>query len=791
MKIVSRKIKFISHESLIFSPIIMFFSSTAKNILGMNARNLEYISKYNSKKHKRFADDKIFTKDFLSSRGIGVAKLYHHIKDYEHLTPKFFDNLPSSFVIKPNRGFGGGGITVITERKKNNWITPSDKKLSEADLFRRCTEILEGKYSISGSSDSIIFEERLEPHPDFNQLTDVGLPDVRVIAFNNVPIMAMTRIPNIESEGKANMELGAYGLGIDIGSGKTTGAAYFSQYTKRLPGGISAVGFQIPHWEEILHTVSKIQIITGIGYLGIDLVITKNKVAVLELNARAGLKIQVANRTPQKARLRKVADLKVLTPEDGVQIAKTLFSEKLSLTQVETNKTIIGAKENIILNTHPPQSLVAKIDLHAEENKINPKFVEPNTSLIDITLAGQRLKLPTKTGRTIGADITLAAKYLPDYIIDPSKKFVPTKVTLISSIEEEKILKVDNKLAEIDQTLKLLAFINPQNLAEQRDLFLRSKEHEPRFIYREPKVDFNLLERELRRLPDEVSHPLWQLWQEKKEYLFTKIKLLKSVGTPDFSDYSAQLFTPPTEAEYQAALKFVTEHQHDEPDHSRMIKSDETHQRVKKYLKDHGLDHWQVKRITETVADMQVIKSGSVLIKDNSSFTENRLQALLVHEIGTHVFRNENGRQQMYQIFAQGTANYLTTEEGLAVYNQRQLGLLLGEKNLYPALSIITIYRSQRNDFRYVFESLIQDFDLNTETAWNRCVKVKRGLNNNQTHGAFSKDVVYFRGHQQITEFLKKGGQIEDLYVGKISLEDLEIVQKFGSIKPAKYLVKK
>lgn len=765
--------------------------STAKNILGMNARNLEYISKYNSKQHKRFADDKIFTKDFLSSRGIGVAKLFHHVKKYELLTPKFFANLPNSFVMKPNRGFGGGGITVIMERKKNHWITPSGKKLSETDLVRQCTDILEGKYAISGSSDSIIFEERLEPHSDFEALTTVGLPDVRVIAFNNVPIMAMARVPNLESEGKANMELGAYAMGIDLGTGLTTGGTYYTSYRKTFPGGLSAVGFQIPRWDEVLHTVSKIQIVTGIGYLGVDLVITKNKVAVLELNARAGLKIQIANKTPQKSRLRKVADMRVIKPEDGVQIAKTLFSEKLSLNQVETNKTIIGAKENIILNTHPPKSLVAKIDLHAENNKINPKFIEENTSLIDITLAGQRLKLPTKIGRTVGADLILAGKFLPDYIIDPSKKFTPTKVTLISNIEEEKIIKVDSKLSDIDQQLKLLAFINPQNLAEQKGLFLNSKEHEPRFLYREPKVDFDLLERELRRLPDQVSHSLWPLWQDKKNYLFNKIKLLRSVGTPAFTEHSAKLFTPPTEAEYQSALKFVAEHQNDTPDHSRAVKCDEAIAMVKNYLKANSLTHWNVKKIKETVADMQVLKSGSVLIKANTTFTENRINALLVHEIGTHVFRNENGRQQPYKIFAQGTANYLTTEEGIAVYNQRELGLNLGEKNLYPALSIITIYRSQNDEFRKVFESLIQDFDLDTETAWNRCVKVKRGLNNNQSRGAFTKDVVYFRGHLQVRNYLRKGGSIEDLYIGKIAIEDLETIQDFGSIKPAKHLVKR
>ena len=91
----------------------MSFFSKASGILGMNARNLIFLGRYNSRANKKFADDKIFTKNFLESRGIGVAKLYHVVKNYKELTPEFFNALPDSFVIKPNRGFAGGGFMLL------------------------------------------------------------------------------------------------------------------------------------------------------------------------------------------------------------------------------------------------------------------------------------------------------------------------------------------------------------------------------------------------------------------------------------------------------------------------------------------------------------------------------------------------------------------------------------------------------------------------------------------------------------------------------------------------------
>lgn len=766
----------------------MNFFQKVSAILGINSRNLDYISKYNSPEHKKFADNKIFTKHFLESRNIGVARLYHVVAKHTQLTTEFFAALPETFVIKPNRGYGGGGILVIVRKQGKYWITASGRKLDEEYLYRHCVAILDGKYSISGMSDKVIFEEKLEPHPDFRKLTEVGLPDIRVIVFNMVPVIAMLRVPTYESEGKANMEVGAVALGIDIGTGKTTGGAYYSQFVKKLPNGHSAIDFQVPYWDEILFSASKIQNVTGIGFVGVDLVVTKTGVKVLEINARSGLKIQIANKVPLKKRLEKVGDLKVLTPEDGVDVAKTLFSRKGPIEISSKDKPAIGITENVILNSDKPQTVMARVDLTAEENTIASRYYDG--SILDVSIAGKRIKLPVQKGKVNDADLILAGKFLTDFYIDPNKK--PAKHTpeiLTSHLDTKMITNMDEKICEIDEQIKLLSYINPRNLEEQKALFLANPEFSPRFSYRETDLDFESMKRDLKRLP-EVDHPLYELFAEKAKEVEKKIDLVQSVGTKDFPDFSRNMFGAVTEPTYRAALQFIKQHgEKNLPDESELLDMKAAQKMLQDFLKKHKLSHWKLKEIDDSVADIQVTKRNIILLKKGATFRKNRLEALLVHEIGTHVFRFENGKLQPFRIFERGTAGYLKTEEGLAIWNQNNIGLTLGEKFLKPAYQVVAIHLAKKMSFCDLFHFLQDTYDLKDDLAWRLCVKAKRGFSDSAQLGAFTKDQIYFTGHREVEKFIEKGGKIEDLYMGKIKIDDLKVLKEAKDMKPAKFLL--
>ena len=769
----------------------MFFKS-ASGILGMNARNLLYVSKYNSTANKKFADDKIFTKKFLGSRAIGVARLYQIVKTHTQLTHEFFLSLPNAFVIKPNKGFGGGGILVINETEKHQWITASRKTFAEEDLVRHCFEILEGKYSISGVHDQVIFEEKLDPHPDFRTLTTAGLSDIRVIVFNGIPTIAMLRVPTLESEGKGNMELGAIAMGIDIGTGKTTGGAYYSNYIRKLPNGESAIGFQVPYWDEILLTVAKIQNVTKIGFLGVDLVITQTEVKVLELNARAGLKIQIANKTPLRARLEKIADLKVISPEEGVKVAKTLFSEKakqLKKNLAQDDKPIIGVLEPVIFYGAKPQTLTAKIDLLAEKNSITSSYFDG--SMMDISIVGKRLKLPVEKSDILNdVDLVLSGKFLGDFYVDPSKKLKKDFSLLTATLDEKMIKNIDIKVCELEEKIKLLAYFNPQNLEEQKALFLSQKNQSPRFIYRAFKIDFERLRSELKKIPRDVDHFLAELYNEKMVSIEARINLLEARDSEEFSVFSKQLFGEVSQGTYKSALKFLKDHADNLlADTSPELEPRRAIEMLQEFLDRKKLIHWKIKVIESSVADIQITKENTILLKKNATFQENRLKALLVHEIGTHVFRYENGKLQPFRILERGTANYLRTEEGLAIWNQNQLHLDLGEKYLTPALLIVAIFMAEKMSFSDLFQFLLSTHNISIDLAWKLCVKSKRGLQNTKKQVAFTKDCVYFKGHKMIERFIKNGGAIDDLYVGKIDIEDLSLMEQINDLKPAKFLL--
>src|SRR5690606_18854282 len=283
-------------------------------ILGINARNLLYIKPLNKKAQIRFADDKIRTKQFLSVRGVNTARMLGKITSETDLLKFSWDSLPNDFVMKPNSGYGGEGIWIIKNRERNGWLNSKDEYIPHSKMLEHVTDILEGRYSITGGRDSVFFEQRLVCHPGMSMLGRFGLPDIRVIVYNLVPVMAMVRVPTQESRGKANLHMGGLGLGIDLSKGEITHMSHYNRIIKHHPDFGDLKGVKIPFWNEVLLQATQIQQIITLGYLAVDIVIDADMgPTLLEINARAGLGVQIANLAPLRDRLDRVAGVKVQT----------------------------------------------------------------------------------------------------------------------------------------------------------------------------------------------------------------------------------------------------------------------------------------------------------------------------------------------------------------------------------------------------------------------------------------------------------------------------------------------
>jgi alpha-L-glutamate ligase-like protein len=392
---------------------ILAYWQAGRKLLGMNARNLDFIRPFNLARAKRLADDKLLSKKILKKNDIAVPRLIAKIKNYDELENFDWESLPDSFALKPNRGFGGEGIIVVYGRKKNGgniWVKADRSAVTVDDLKNHIRNILEGAYSLSNTPDVAFFEERLQLLKLFKPYAFKGIPDIRVIVFNKVPVMAMLRLPTKASSGKANLQQGAIGIGIDMASGVTTTAIQGkNKFIEKVPETrLSLSGLKIPYWKDILTLAVRAQEISKLGFLGADIAIDKERgPVILELNARPGLSIQLANLSGLKRRLERVIGLKIKTLEKGVRVGMDLFGGEIE-EEVEgiSGRKIIGPVEKVKLIGKDGKEIEveAKIDTGAYSSSIDTelakelgfsetieKFQQIDLSLYDIVPEKEKL----------------------------------------------------------------------------------------------------------------------------------------------------------------------------------------------------------------------------------------------------------------------------------------------------------------------------------------------------------------------------------------------------------------
>ena len=758
-------------------------------VLGINARNLNYLRPFNPRKAVAFADDKLKTKVFLETRGVPVPKLYAKISSRDELRTFDFDSLPDTCVLKPNFGYGGEGIFVLHGRDKGGFKTGSGKHMSYWELFEHIEDILDGMYSLNHRRDTAFFEQLILPHDCFAPLKTAGLPDIRIVVHNLVPVMAMMRLATDESEGKANLHMGGLGLGIDVAKGVTTFAVKHDKRVSELPNGKDPAGFKIPYWDEMLLIASRIQQITNIGFLGVDLTIDKaSGPLLLEVNARAGLAVQTANLAPLGERLERVEGLKVGTPEKGVRMAQDLFGEKVE-SKSEDNKKgekpvlatfeqieVLGGKKTLTVpailrpdhdRTVFDPSLISELDELGAVEK-----TEEGTYRVKFALGGKKLQtvvhpLEIKEEKV---RVSIGKRDLTGFLVDPGKRSEDSlKVTV-------DLKRIDKQLADIDRKLQLLRHIRPVNLEEERAKAEKDISYNPLFIYGELTFDPSEMLDRLRYLSADDS-PLGQLLEGKRREVIKKIELLDARGDNErFTHASHELFGAPSPAIVKEARTLLQSWKRPkQKEELEMISAEGAKEMFESVLADYGLRDWNVKFKANAISDMTIGKR-TIFMRSGASFSRERLMSLIAHEIETHVLTAENGSKQPYELFERGCAGYLETQEGLAIYNQNSVLSVENEKRYWPATSTLAVNYGAGHSFAKL-RAYIRRLGFDDLRALRTCFKVKRGMTDTGRAGAFTKELVYFRGWKLVTEFLENGGDLNELYKGKINLRDLELVR--------------
>jgi alpha-L-glutamate ligase-like protein len=281
--------------------------------LGMNARNHAFIQAYNPRRYYPRVDDKLQTKlltrrlGLTAPRLIGVVRFNRQIRDVPVLLKD-----ETEFVIKPTNGSGGKGILIVVGRGENGeYIKPSGEMLDDTDLFRHVSNTLGGLYSLGGQPDCAMIEQYIHFTDAFEGYSYQGVPDVRVIVFQGYPVMAMMRCSTADSDGKANLHQGAVGVGIDIVTGLARKAVQYDRPVTRHPEtGKVFADLSVPEWDKHLLLATRCYEMTHLGYFGADIVLDRDQgPMILELNARPGLAIQIANGIGLLPRLEKIEQL--------------------------------------------------------------------------------------------------------------------------------------------------------------------------------------------------------------------------------------------------------------------------------------------------------------------------------------------------------------------------------------------------------------------------------------------------------------------------------------------------
>lgn len=299
-------------------------------VLGMNQRNAEYIQGYNLRRLYPLVDDKRRTKELAIMAGIAVPELYG-VVETEKQAGRLHEILEdrTDFCIKPAHGSGGQGILVVSGRINERYRKTNGALLTGDELSYYVSHILSGLYSLGGQPDVALIESRVEFDPIFEAVSYLGVPDIRILLFRGVPVMAMVRLPTRMSEGKANLHQGAVGAGVELATGRTLSGVWTNRVLTRHPDtGAPIQGLQIPQWDRLLELAARCNELVGLGYIGVDIVLDRTRgPLVLELNARPGLNIQIANGAGLLDRLNRLKAEATIppTPEARVTLAKEWF----------------------------------------------------------------------------------------------------------------------------------------------------------------------------------------------------------------------------------------------------------------------------------------------------------------------------------------------------------------------------------------------------------------------------------------------------------------------------------
>ena len=341
------------------------------------------------------------------------------------------------------------------------------------------------------------------------------------------------------------------------------------------------------------------------------------------------------------------------------------------------------------------------------------------------------------------------------------------------------VWEVDRRLAEVSNEFDFLLQVTPVNASAAWATFRRKRfERPPTFYYRPLTIDPSLLRRELWDIPIEhLEDPtLGQLFREKRLELDTQIGMLDSLETPRFFYSSLQLFGRVDDALMGLAEEILEQVPPRSREGNRKTNLNATAfaERARAELAHYRQQYPDLPARVEIRDDTTglMVSRGRLLVSRATNISAARAEALMQHEIGTHILTYYNGRAQPFCQLYSGLAGYDELQEGLAVFAEYLVGGLSRPRLRLLAGRVMAARRLVEGAaFIDTFRELSRDRNFDQRTAFTIAMRIYRG-------GGLTKDMVYLRGLVSLLAYLQGGGDLDPLFIGKIGVPHIPIIRE-------------
>jgi uncharacterized protein (TIGR02421 family) len=359
----------------------------------------------------------------------------------------------------------------------------------------------------------------------------------------------------------------------------------------------------------------------------------------------------------------------------------------------------------------------------------------------------------------------------------PGHLHAPGRRSVVKSVFE-----IDRQLAEIDRSFDLLLQATPVNAESAWREFRRGRfDKPPTFYYRPLSIDPTLLKRQLYLIPVErIDDPtLSYLFRQKQEELDRQITLLTDIDTPRFLPESVQIYGGVSDWLLQHAkelLERVPARSREESGRGQLgaIEFAQRAQQELGYYQQQCADFQATVSVRDDMYAGMMVSGDQLLIGGRTRVPRRRVDALLQHEIGTHLVTRYNGHLQPFQQLEVGLAGYDGFQEGLAVLAEYLVGGLSRFRMRVLAARVVAAHHLLDGaSFIETFRTLNRLHEFTQRTAYTIAMRIYRG-------GGLTKDAVYLRGLLQILRYLREGGELEPLFIGKVASAHLPLIHELS-----------